>query len=96
VAIVEVAAVEYREALQSVRRMLERAGSAKAVELEELRARRAHVLAIAARGASFAEARGLAAPPLSPDVESLLARIATELVEASAAAPAPATTPAAA
>lgn len=85
-ALIEVAAVEYRDALASVRRMLERAGSAKAVEVEELRARRHHVLAVAARGAAFAQATG-GALALSPDVESLLSRIAIELVEEPAAQP---------
>lgn len=81
VAIVEVAAVEYREALRAVREMLERAGSAAAVDAGELRARRAAVLAVAARGA----ARGIA---LSPDMTSLLERLANEPVEVEGGAPA--------
>src|SRR5205807_10176846 len=44
---VEVASFDYREALASVRTMLAEAGSAAAVEIAEVRARRHHVLAVA-------------------------------------------------
>ena len=80
--IVEVAAVDFREALSAVRELLERAGSARAVELAELRARRHAIMAVAARGRGFGA-------ELSPDMEGLMMRLATELVDA-AEAPAPA------
>ncbi len=70
--IVEVVSVEYRDAIRAVREMLERAGSARAVAAEELRARRYDLLAVAARAGRFGAA-------LSPDVEALLLRIAKEL-----------------
>jgi hypothetical protein len=95
VAFVEVAAVDYREALASVRRMLEQAGSAAAVDLAELRARRHHVLALAAQGKAIGSARGGAAA-LSEHMDSLITRIATELAEALDPAPLPGEAPAAA
>lgn len=93
-ALVEVASFDYRDALASVRRMLEEAGGAAAVGVAELRARRHHVLAVAARGRSFGDARGGAAA-LSEDLESLVLRIATELAETAVDA-APRDSPAAA
>lgn len=72
--IVEVASVEYRDALRAVRDMLERAGSARAVAAEDLRARRFDVMALATRAGRFG-----AAVELSPDMEALLARLAVEL-----------------
>ena len=67
-----------------------RLASLEKIDLEEwiaeLRARRHHVLAVAARGKTFGDARG-GAVALSHDLESIILRIATELTEALDPAP---------
>jgi hypothetical protein len=69
---------DYRASLAAVRQMLERAGSARAVDEAELRARRVDVLTVVARQRAVVAGLGSlagCAPGLSPDMEALLSRL---------------------